>query len=114
MFGTADQQRRFLPRCAAGAISAVLLTEPDVGSDPARLNMRARRTDEGDYVLDGVTLWATNGTIAELLVGLARVEAGERTNEPGGITALVVEADATGMGMAHSSAYQRLGRVQSS
>src|SRR6185437_15701030 len=35
--GNDDQKRKFLPRCAAGAISAFLLTEPDVGSDPARL-----------------------------------------------------------------------------
>lgn len=34
--GSAEQKRKFLPRCAAGAISAFLLTEPDVGSDPAR------------------------------------------------------------------------------
>src|SRR6185437_7555756 len=37
MFGTAEQKQRFLPRCAAGAITAFLLTENDVGSDPARL-----------------------------------------------------------------------------
>src|SRR6516165_910327 len=35
--GSPEQKRKFLPRCAAGAISAFLLTEPDVGSDPARL-----------------------------------------------------------------------------
>src|SRR6476620_501758 len=33
--GTPEQKREFLPRCAAGAVSAFLLTEPDVGSDPA-------------------------------------------------------------------------------
>ena len=36
-FGTDDQKQRFLPRCAKGAVTAFLLTEPDVGSDPARL-----------------------------------------------------------------------------
>ena len=35
--GTEEQKREFLPRCAKGAVSAFLLTEPDVGSDPARL-----------------------------------------------------------------------------
>jgi len=114
MFGTADQQRRFLPRCAVGAISAFLLTEPDVGSDPARLNMRARRTDEGDYVLDGVKLWATNGTIAELLVVLARVEAGEGTNERGGITAFVVEADSPGIEVLHRNAFMGLRGLENS
>src|ERR1700761_6850793 len=39
--GSEEQKRKFLPRCAAGAISAFLLTEPDVGSDPARLGATA-------------------------------------------------------------------------
>ena len=37
VFGTPAQKREYLPRCAAGAITAFLLTEPDVGSDPARM-----------------------------------------------------------------------------
>ena len=41
MFGTDEQKQRYLPRCARGEISAFLLTEPDVGSDPARLNTTA-------------------------------------------------------------------------
>ncbi len=54
MFGTAEQKERFLPRCAAGAITAFLLTEPDVGSDPARMSSTATLTDDGDtYLLDG-------------------------------------------------------------
>jgi hypothetical protein len=37
IFGTEEPRRTFLPRCARSAISAFLLTEPHVGSDPARL-----------------------------------------------------------------------------
>ncbi|CAM5231213.1 hypothetical protein STENM327S_02498 [Streptomyces tendae] len=36
MLGTREQKDTFLPRCARTDISAFLLTEPDVGSDPAR------------------------------------------------------------------------------
>ncbi len=65
VFGTPDQKREYLPRCAAGAITAFLLTEPDVGSDPARMGSTAVPTDDGaSYVLDGVKLWTTNGVIA--------------------------------------------------
>ena len=39
--GTDEQKRSYLPRCAQGAISAFLLTEPEVGSDPARLRATA-------------------------------------------------------------------------
>ena len=44
LVGTAEQKQAFLPRCAAGAISAFLLTEPDVGSDPARMGSTATPT----------------------------------------------------------------------
>ncbi|MCG5453325.1 acyl-CoA dehydrogenase family protein, partial [Micromonospora hortensis] len=47
MFGTAEQKQRFLPRLAAGEVSAFLLTEPDVGSDPARLATIAEPTEDG-------------------------------------------------------------------
>src|SRR5579859_6981058 len=74
LFGTDDQKRRYLPRCARGEISAFLLTEPDVGSDPARLNTTATPSEDGSqYVLNGVKLWTTNGVIADLLVVMARV-----------------------------------------
>jgi len=94
MFGTEEQKKRFLPRLAAGEVSAFLLTEPDVGSDPARVATTAAPDSDG-YVLDGVKLWATNGTIAGLYVVIARVPAidGDR----GGVTAFVVEADSPGI-----------------
>ena len=89
IFGTAAQKQAFLPRLAAGEVSAFLLTEPDVGSDPARLGTVAEPV-EGGYRLNGLKLWATNGTVATLLVVMARV--------PGkGITAFVVEGDSPGI-----------------
>lgn len=94
--GTEEQKRAFLPRCAAGAVSAFLLTEPDVGSDPARLASTATPVDgEPAYRLDGVKLWTTNGVIADLLVVMARVPKSE--GHRGGISAFVVEADAPGI-----------------
>ncbi|SON63855.1 putative acyl-CoA dehydrogenase FadE10 [Mycobacterium simulans] len=94
--GSPEQKRKFLPRCAAGAISAFLLTEPDVGSDPARLAATATPVDGGKaYELEGVKLWTTNGVVAELLVVMARVPKSE--GHRGGISAFVVEADAPGI-----------------
>src|SRR5207247_2384446 len=73
LFGTEDQKKRFLPRLARGAISAFALTETDVGSDPARMATTATPTADGSaYILNGEKLWCTNGTIAELLVVMAR------------------------------------------
>ncbi|ARQ68205.1 acyl-CoA dehydrogenase family protein [Streptomyces marincola] len=104
LFGTEEQRRTFLPRCARGAISAFLLTEPDVGSDPARVATTAVR--EGDhYVLDGVKLWTTNGVVAELLLVLAAV--------PGrGITAFVVEAGAPGVTVERRNAFMGLRGIE--
>ena len=51
--GTDEQKQKFLPRCAAGAISAFLLTEPDVGSDPARLASTATPVDGGSGLRTG-------------------------------------------------------------
>lgn len=94
--GTPEQKRKFLPRCATGAISAFLLTEPDVGSDPARLASTATPVEDGKaYELDGVKLWTTNGVVAELLVVMARVPKSE--GHRGGISAFVVEADSPGI-----------------
>jgi alkylation response protein AidB-like acyl-CoA dehydrogenase len=96
MFGTAEQKQRFLPRCAAGAITAFLLTEPDVGSDPARMSSTATPTEDGTaYLLDGVKLWTTNGVIAELVVVMARVP--EHAGGRGGISAFVVDTGADGI-----------------
>src|SRR3984893_2378824 len=47
LFGTDEQKKRFLPRVAKDEISAFLLTEPDVGSDPARMSATATPTDDG-------------------------------------------------------------------
>ena len=93
LFGTEEQKRTWLPRCTR-EISAFLLTEPDVGSDPARLHTTATPAGD-DYVLNGVKLWTTNGVIADLLVVMAQVPKSE--GHRGGITAFVVEADAPGI-----------------
>ena len=111
MFGTDEQKQRFLPRCAAGAVTAFLLTEPDVGSDPARLASTAIPTDDGTaYLLDGVKLWTTNGVIAELVVVMARVP--EHDGQRGGISAFVVEADAPGITVENRNAFMGLRGIE--
>ncbi|MFI5521949.1 acyl-CoA dehydrogenase family protein [Streptomyces platensis] len=105
LFGTKEQKETFLPRCARTDISAFLLTEPDVGSDPARLATMAV-PDGTDYVLDGVKLWTTNGVVADLLVVMARVPASE--GHKGGITAFVVEADSPGITVENRNAFMGL------
>ena len=106
LFGTPAQKKAFLPRLAAGEVSAFLLTEPDVGSDPARLGSVAEPV-EGGFRLNGVKLWATNGPVATLLVVMALV--------PGkGITAFVVEGDAPGITVERRNAFLGLRGLENS
>jgi alkylation response protein AidB-like acyl-CoA dehydrogenase len=101
LFGTPAQKKKYLPRCAAGAISAFALTEPHVGSDPASLTTTA--TWDGDaYVLNGEKLWCTNGTLAELLVVMAR---DPKTKK---ISAFVVETAWPGVRVEHRSRFMGL------
>jgi alkylation response protein AidB-like acyl-CoA dehydrogenase len=96
LFGSELLKQKYLPRCAAGDISAFALTEPQVGSDPARLTTSAERTPAGDaYVLNGEKLWCTNGTIAKLLVVMARDPQSKK------ISAFVVETAWPGVKVEH-------------
>ncbi|WBB57637.1 acyl-CoA dehydrogenase family protein [Verrucosispora sp. WMMD573] len=113
MFGSEEQRRRFLPRLAAGEVSAFLLTEPDVGSDPARLATTAEPTPDGaGYRINGVKLWATNGTVATQLVVMARVPKAE--GRRGGITAFVVDGDAEGITVERRNAFLGLRGLENS
>ncbi|MCQ9165252.1 acyl-CoA dehydrogenase family protein [Arthrobacter sp. STN4] len=116
VFGTEEQKQKYLPRCAAGAVTAFLLTEPDVGSDPARMACAAVPTADGsEYVLDGVKLWTTNGVIAELVVVMAVVPShgvDENGRKTGGITAFVVEADSPGITVEHRNKFMGLRGIE--
>ena len=116
VFGTPAQKQEYLPRCAAGAITAFLLTEPDVGSDPARMGSTAVPTDDGEsYILDGVKLWTTNGVIAELVVVMAVVPSrtgADGTVHKGGISAFVVEMDSPGITVENRNAFMGLRGIE--
>jgi alkylation response protein AidB-like acyl-CoA dehydrogenase len=109
-FGTDEQKRKFLPRCVH-EISAFLLTEPDVGSDPARLATSAVPSQDGrSYTLNGVKLWTTNGVLADLLIVLARVPQSEQHR--GGITAFVVDAGSDGITVENRNSFLGLRGIE--
>src|SRR4051795_11370800 len=68
-FGTDEQKQKWLPLVASDHVSAFLLTEPDVGSDPARLATTATPV-EGGYRLPPAQPWGAHGTPAPPRVGL--------------------------------------------
>ena len=108
LFGTPDQKQRFLPRVAGGELSAFALTEPGVGSDPARLTTEAK-PDGDDYLITGEKLWSSNATRAGLYIVVARtppkiVDGKPRTQ----LTAFVVEAKSPGVEIRHRCQFMGL------
>src|SRR5215813_3165573 len=85
---TEAQKRRYLPRIAAGEITAAFsLSEPGSGSDAAAVSCAAVR--KGDrYVVNGSKMWVTNGSHAGVITVFVTTDRGKRAK---GITALVVE-----------------------
>lgn len=96
LFGTAEQQQRWLPKLASGEwISAFALTEPEAGSDAANVQTRAVPTPDGrGYLVSGEKRWITNGAIAQVLTVMARTPVpGSRETK---ITAFLVTPDMPG------------------
>jgi alkylation response protein AidB-like acyl-CoA dehydrogenase len=78
LFGSEEQKREWLPKVSTSLVSAFALTEPGVGSDPARVSTTATPTEDGSgYLLNGRKLWTTNGTVADVLVVMAKVPRSE-------------------------------------
>jgi alkylation response protein AidB-like acyl-CoA dehydrogenase len=105
MFGSEEQKREWLPKVATTHISAFMLTEPDVGSDPARLGATAE-LDDDEYVINGRKLWATNGVIADVVVVMARV--GKK------ISAFIVPTDLPGITVEHRNKFMGLRGIENS
>ena len=113
MFGSEEQKREWLPKVARTHVSAFLLTEPDVGSDPARMTTAAVPTPDGrGYEISGVKLWATNGVIADVVIVMAVVPRTEESK--GGITAFIVPCDTPGITIEARNAFMGLRGIENS
>ena len=120
MFGSEEQRQKWLPLVAKDHVSAFLLTEPGVGSDPARMASIAAPVDDditatpvdGGYRINGRKLWATNGTIADIVVVMAKVPKSE--GHRGGISAFVVPYDSEGIAVVHRNAFMGLRGIENS
>jgi alkylation response protein AidB-like acyl-CoA dehydrogenase len=129
MFGSEEQRQKWLPLVAKDHISAFLLTEPGVGSDPARMastatpvgpELAAAPVDddivatpvEGGYRISGRKLWATNGTIADIVVVMAKVPKSD--GHRGGISAFVLPYTTEGITVEHRNAFMGLRGIENS
>lgn len=93
LFGSAQQQAKYLPGVATGnTICAFALSEPDAGSDAGAMSMRATR-EGNQYRLNGVKTWISNAGLADFYTVFARTE----NDETDGVTAFVVDARTAGL-----------------
>jgi alkylation response protein AidB-like acyl-CoA dehydrogenase len=110
LFGTEEQKKKYLPRFAKGAISAFALTEPGVGSDPAKMQTTAKPSPDGKgWILNGQKLWCTNGLKAEVIVVMAqtppKVVNGKEKKQ---ISAFILEMNTPGVEIAHRCQFMGL------
>ncbi|MBV8194096.1 MAG: acyl-CoA dehydrogenase family protein [Candidatus Dormibacteraeota bacterium] len=73
-FGTDEQKQRFLPKMATGEYhGGFSMSEPGAGSDVQAIETRAIR-DDGEYVVNGTKMWATNGDHSTVVATLVKTD----------------------------------------
>jgi acyl-CoA dehydrogenase len=80
------------PALLGEKISALGVTEPDGGSDVARLRTQGSRTDAGDLVIDGTKTFITSGARADFVVTAVRTGG----DGAGGLSLVIVDTDSPG------------------
>ena len=114
LFGTEEQKKKYFPWFVEGKISAFALTEPDVGSDPARMSTEAKLSEDGThYILNGVKQWCTNSPVADVFVVMAKtapkmIKGKERSQ----ITAFIVERSMPGVEVVQRCDFMGLNGMQ--
>jgi glutaryl-CoA dehydrogenase len=94
-FGSEEQKRHWLPRMARGEVIGCFgLTEPDYGSNPAGMITRARKQDDGSWLLSGAKMWITNGSTAQVAIVWAKTEDGDDSGRS--IRGFIVPTDLPG------------------
>ncbi len=110
LFGTPEQKEKYLTRCAKGEISAFALTETDVGSDPAKVSVKAELSDDkSHYIVNGEKLWCTNGTVASFIIAMVRTEDKMVNGKPRRqVSAFIIDMDTPGVTVTHRCRFMGL------
>ena len=90
-FGSDEQRDRYLPLFSKGEVlGAMALTEPDAGSDLPSVKMKASQDEKGNWFLNGVKRFITNGC-AQVLLVMARSE--EDIDDARGLSLFIYRRD---------------------
>ncbi|WIW89450.1 acyl-CoA dehydrogenase family protein [Sphingobium sp. V4] len=91
--GTEKQKQKYLtPYIEGKTVSAICISEPGAGGDPAMMTTKAVQ-DGDDFVLNGRKIWISRAPIADFTIAMARVGDGKRHE---GITAFIIDKDTPG------------------
>lgn len=94
--GSEEQKTRHLaPMLHADEVWCQLFSEPAAGSDLAGVQCRARRQEDGSWVLNGQKVWTTNAQFAAYGLLLARTDPEKHKHK--GLTMFIVPMDAPGV-----------------
>ncbi|CAE7769784.1 ACADL [Symbiodinium pilosum] len=94
---TEEQRARWLPKLRRGAVLAVAMSEPEVGSDLGQLSCRAAALPDGGWIVNGRKMWISSGALAELTVVACVTDPSKGAK---GISMLVIESDMPGFSCA--------------
>jgi acyl-CoA dehydrogenase family protein 9 len=99
LFGTEEQKRAYLPRCATGElVAAFCLTEPGSGSDAQAMKSTATLSADGShYLLNGTKIWISNAGYADLFTVFAKTAQEVDGKTKMRVTAFIVDAHASGV-----------------
>ena len=95
-YGSEAQKQEFLPKIVSGETKlAFALSEPNVGSDAAAVELFAQEQDD-HFVLNGQKMFTTNAHVANQIVTVTRTIRNPDKKHHG-ITIFLVDADAPGI-----------------
>jgi alkylation response protein AidB-like acyl-CoA dehydrogenase len=94
-FGTEQQKQRYVKPFIEGKIRfSVSISEPDAGSDAANTKTRARRDDNGDWIVSGQKLWCSGAAARDTVIAmLVRTDDAKHN----GLSVLLIPNDTPGL-----------------
>jgi acyl-CoA dehydrogenase len=98
LHGSEEMKREYLPRVADGSLHIAFgVTEPDAGTDTAKITTRAVR-DGDSYVINGRKVWTTKALESDRVLLLTRTTARDQVDKPHqGMTLFLVDLHAEGV-----------------
>ena len=101
LFGTEEQKKKYLPKCASGElVAAFCLTEPGSGSDAQAMKSTATLSADGThYLLSGTKIWISNAGYSDLFTVFAKVAVEVDGKTKHRVTAFIVDAHAPGISL---------------